>query len=77
MAADKTIADQIVLAVGGAGNIKTLGHCMTRLRFKLKDFDEANAAAIEKIPIITDDKGSAPKFEAPGAVGRAQVIGQR
>ena len=43
------IAKQIVEAVGGAGNIKTLSHCMTRLRFTLKDSSKANDDAAKKI----------------------------
>ncbi len=34
---DSAIADQIIEAIGGEDNVVTLGHCMTRLRFALKD----------------------------------------
>lgn len=44
----KQIAQQIIDAVGGAANINNAWHCMTRLRFNLKnkdlvDFDKVNA----------------------------------
>ena len=45
-----TAADQIVDAVGGPGNIISLTHCATRLRFELKDASGVDAKAVEKIP---------------------------
>ncbi|WP_270364233.1 PTS transporter subunit EIIB [Enterococcus malodoratus] len=36
------LARTIVQNVGGKENINDLGHCMTRLRFKLKDENKAN-----------------------------------
>jgi PTS system beta-glucosides-specific IIC component len=43
-------AEQIVEAVGGAGNIISLTHCATRLRFELKDAAGVDQAVVEKIP---------------------------
>lgn len=47
----KKLANQIVTAVGGEGNVISLYHCVTRLRFKLKDVSlaEANKAQIEQL----------------------------
>lgn len=39
----------IVRLVGGPENVQALGHCMTRLRFVLKDEGKANSEAIKKI----------------------------
>ena len=33
----RELAENIVKAVGGKENINSLTHCVTRLRFKLKD----------------------------------------
>jgi len=44
-------AKQIIAHVGGDENINTLIHCMTRLRFTLKDESKANIAEIEKMDI--------------------------
>lgn len=33
----KVVADKIVDAIGGVDNIESVTHCMTRLRFVLKD----------------------------------------
>nr|WP_300142109.1 glucose PTS transporter subunit IIA [Propionicimonas sp.] len=43
-------AEQIVDAVGGAGNVLSLTHCATRLRFELKDASGIDQKAVEKIP---------------------------
>lgn len=45
----KQTAIDIVRLVGGAENVQTLGHCMTRLRFILKDENKADTEAIKKI----------------------------
>ena len=33
----KEIADQIIIAIGGHDNVKYVTHCVTRLRFVLKN----------------------------------------
>ncbi|MDR0921980.1 MAG: beta-glucoside-specific PTS transporter subunit IIABC [Lactobacillales bacterium] len=38
----RELAEEIVQNVGGKGNINSLTHCITRLRFKLKDEGKAN-----------------------------------
>lgn len=43
------MAADIVSLVGGAKNVISLGHCMTRLRFILKDESRANTEQIKKI----------------------------
>ncbi|MFT3861118.1 glucose PTS transporter subunit IIA [Micropruina sp.] len=45
-----TTAEQIVEKVGGPGNISSLTHCATRLRFELKDAGLVDQSALEKIP---------------------------
>lgn len=45
----KKTANEIVKNVGGPGNIKSLTHCVTRLRFVLKDDSKANTSDIEKL----------------------------
>lgn len=37
MADNRKIAETVLSAVGGAGNVTSVTHCMTRLRFNLKD----------------------------------------
>ena len=45
-----TTAEQIVEKVGGPGNISSLTHCATRLRFELKDASVVDQKAVESIP---------------------------
>lgn len=41
---------QIYDAVGGDDNIKSLTHCITRLRFQLKDWNKVDDNVVKKIP---------------------------
>ncbi|WP_294401599.1 beta-glucoside-specific PTS transporter subunit IIABC [uncultured Clostridium sp.] len=43
------IAKDIIREVGGDGNIKSVTHCATRLRLKLKDASKADKAKVSKI----------------------------
>lgn len=45
----QALANDIVQNVGGRANINSVGHCITRLRFKLKDESKANKAILEKM----------------------------
>lgn len=45
----RQMAIDIVRLVGGAENVSFLGHCMTRLRFILKDESRADGEAIKNI----------------------------
>ncbi len=38
----QALAEEIVQAIGGKENIHGLTHCITRLRFKLKDENKAS-----------------------------------
>lgn len=43
------LAKQIITLVGGEENITDLTHCVTRLRFKLKDNDKANQSSLKAL----------------------------
>lgn len=45
-------AAQIVAKVGGAGNILSLTHCATRLRFELKDAGKVDPTGLDAIPEV-------------------------
>lgn len=45
----KDLATEIVKNVGGKENINSLTHCITRLRFRLKDESKANDEAIKNM----------------------------
>lgn len=46
----KETAKEIIASVGGKENIKSVVHCMTRLRFVLKDEDVADTEKVKGIP---------------------------
>lgn len=50
MANNREIAENVLNAVGGASNVKDVSHCMTRLRFMLKDDSIPKDDEIQKIP---------------------------
>lgn len=43
------LANDIIANVGGSDNIKVLSHCMTRLRFSLKDISKASKENLENL----------------------------
>ncbi|MFT8668651.1 MAG: glucose PTS transporter subunit IIA [Liquorilactobacillus hordei] len=45
----KKLASDIVNNVGGIDNIQVVNHCMTRLRFKLKDVSKADKDSLENL----------------------------
>ena len=50
MADNLKLAENVLEAVGGKENVNTVTHCMTRLRFLLKDDSLAKEEVINKIP---------------------------
>ncbi len=48
----EALADGIVAAVGGSGNIRSVGHCTTRLRLVLADQGLADRDAVRSLPGI-------------------------
>ena len=49
MANHVELAEKLLNAVGGKENVNTVTHCMTRLRFILKDDSKADENEINKI----------------------------
>lgn len=47
---NRKMANDILNNIGGSENVKNLTHCMTRLRFVLKDESQANDEEIKQIP---------------------------
>ena len=65
---DRKAVEQIVEAIGGKENIAAATHCVTRLRFALKDESKVDKEKLEDIDLV---KGS---FSANGQF--QVVIGQ-
>lgn len=65
----KELADAIVTNIGGEGNVKMVTHCVTRLRFILKDESKADTEAIKKIPgVMTVVKAWRSRFRPNGLI---------
>ena len=45
----ENLAAEIIKNIGGAENVESLAHCVTRLRFELKDTGKANIGALKKL----------------------------
>lgn len=63
------LADQIILHVGGKGNIAYLAHCMTRLRMSLKDNSRADIDALKKLDGVMSTQWSGEQLQI--------IIGQK
>lgn len=46
----ENLAARIMEHIGGVDNVKTVTHCVTRLRFYLKDREQADDEALKKLP---------------------------
>lgn len=55
--------EQIINSVGGEGNISTVSHCLTRLRFVLNNPDIADIEKIKKIPAVKGCFNNAGQFQ--------------
>jgi PTS system beta-glucosides-specific IIC component len=65
---NKQIADDVLKAVGGKANIEAVTHCMTRLRFNLKDESTVSSDEVKKIDGVLSVVVSGGQFQV--------VIGQ-
>ena len=50
----KALAASVIDEVGGKDNIVSVTHCVTRLRFVLKDESKADDASVKKIAGVID-----------------------
>lgn len=60
---NKNLANQIVRLVGGENNITVLFHCITRLRFNLKDLSKADQEAIADLDGVFGVNLSGDQFQ--------------
>jgi PTS system beta-glucosides-specific IIC component len=60
---NKQIATDVLAAVGGADNVVSVTHCMTRLRFNLKDASIPDADAIKDIDGVIGSQWSGGQFQ--------------
>lgn len=67
------LADKIVDLVGGKDNIEIFAHCVTRLRFNLKDKEKADIAGIEKIGTVIGVKWAGEQLQVIIGQGVAEA----
>lgn len=69
MSDPKTIGTEVLAAVGGSANVDSLAHCMTRLRFTLKDqtgVDDGKVKAIDGVLGVAKSGGQYQVVIGPG-----------
>ena len=74
MDVSKQSVEEIIAAVGGKDNITAATHCVTRLRFALKDDNKVNKDDLDKIDIVKGFFSSNGQFQViigPGLVDKA------
>ena len=59
----ENLAKEIIKNIGGKGNITGLTHCITRLRFKLKDESKANDEVLKNMDGIVTVIHSAGQYQ--------------
>lgn len=60
---DKQIAQDVLAAVGGKANVAGITHCVTRLRFTLKDAGYPDTDAVKRIPGVIGVQESAGQYQ--------------
>lgn len=63
MTDNKKIAADVLEAVGGKENVTFVAHCMTRLRFNLKDIDAPDIKEVKKIGGVLGAQISGGQFQ--------------
>ncbi len=63
MSKNQEIAARVLKAVGGEGNVNSVVHCATRLRFKLKDENKADTATLNADPDVIQVVQSAGQYQ--------------
>ncbi len=60
---NQTDIDRLIELVGGRGNIATVSHCITRLRFVLNQPANARPKEIEQLPMVKGCFTNAGQFQ--------------
>lgn len=57
------MVNDILKQIGGSQNINSVTHCMTRLRFTIKDDSKASIEAVKKIPGVVGCVNKGGQFQ--------------
>ena len=69
-------AKDILKLVGGKENVVSASHCVTRLRFVLKDESKADKKALEQLPIVKGTFTNAGQFQVVIGTGVKEVYNE-
>ncbi|MCE4047599.1 MULTISPECIES: PTS transporter subunit EIIC [Bacillaceae] len=70
------LAESVVSEIGGKENVSSITHCMTRLRFVLKDESKANTEAIKKIQGVLGTAVSGGQYQIIVGTGVSKAYDQ-
>ena len=73
MSMDRKSVEQIIEAIGGAENIEAVTHCVTRLRFVLRDDSKVDEAALESNSLVKGHFNTQGQYQViigPGLVNK-------
>lgn len=59
----KDIVESILVNIGGVDNVSNVSHCLTRLRFVLKDKNMVNKEAVEEIAGVLGSTFGAGQYQ--------------
>lgn len=74
MSTNRTIAEEILVAVGSQENVESVAHCATRLRFMVKDVEKVNQAKLENIEKVKGAFYNAGQFQVILGTGTVNRI---
>jgi len=74
MSTNRSIAEEILVAVGGQENVESVAHCATRLRFMVKDVDQVDQAKVENIEKVKGAFYNAGQFQVILGTGTVNRI---
>ncbi|CAH1198952.1 PTS system trehalose-specific EIIBC component [Paenibacillus sp. JJ-223] len=73
MSVDRKNVEKIIEAIGGSANIEAATHCVTRLRFALRDESKVDEASLEKNDLVKGHFSTQGQFQViigPGLVDK-------
>jgi PTS system sucrose-specific IIC component len=74
MSTNRSIAEEILVAVGGQENVESVAHCATRLRFMVKDVDQVDQAKVENVEKVKGAFYNAGQFQVILGTGTVNRI---
>ncbi len=73
---NKKLATQVLEKVGGAGNVKNVYHCATRLRFTLVSSEGVDVDALKQVPGVLNVLGSGTQLQVVVGQGVSKVYAE-